>query len=64
VGNQKVEIMRRQTEIQQGPLALMVQKTLDVPGPRCGHLLAELKSWHQTADIIARFLAINMEAPR
>jgi len=24
---------------------------------------AELPSWHQTADIIARFLAINMETP-
>jgi PadR family transcriptional regulator PadR len=24
---------------------------------------AELASWHQTADIIARFLAINMETP-
>jgi PadR family transcriptional regulator PadR len=26
-------------------------------------LQAELASWHQTADIIARFLAINVEAP-
>ena len=26
-------------------------------------LQAELASWHQTADIIARFLAIHVEAP-
>ena len=26
-------------------------------------LQAELASWHQTADIIARFLAINVETP-
>ena len=26
-------------------------------------LQAELASWHQTADILARFLAINVEAP-
>jgi PadR family transcriptional regulator PadR len=30
-------------------------------GPK--KLQAELASWHQTADIIARFLAINVEAP-
>ena len=122
VGNQKVETMRRQAEIQQGTLALMVLKTLDVLGPQHGfgiarrveqisgeqlalnqgtlyplllrleqegairsewgpsennrrarfyrltrvgrkQLQAELASWHQTADIIARFLAINVEAP-
>jgi PadR family transcriptional regulator, regulatory protein PadR len=114
--------MRRRAEIQQGTLASMVLKTLDVPGPQHGfgiarrveqisgeqlalnqgtlyplllrreqegaigsqwgpsennrrarfyqltrvgreQLQAELASWHQTADIIARFLAINVEAP-
>jgi PadR family transcriptional regulator PadR len=114
--------MRRQAEIQQGTLALMVPKTLDVLGPQHGfgiarrveqisgeqlalnqgtlyplllrleqegaigshrgpsensrrarfyqltrvgrkQLQAELASWHQTADIIARFPAINVEAP-
>jgi PadR family transcriptional regulator, regulatory protein PadR len=122
VGNQKVETMRRRAEIQQGTLALMVLKTLDVLGPQHGfgiarrveqisgeqlalnqgtlyplllrleqegaigsqwgpsennrrarfyqltrvgrkQLQAELASWHQTADIIARFLAIHVEAP-
>jgi len=121
VGNQKVETMRRRAEIQQGTLALMVLKTLDVLGPQHGFGIArrveqisgeqlalnqgtlyplllrleqggamgsewpsennrqarfyrltwvgrnqwqaELASWHQTADIIARFLAINMETP-
>ena len=112
--------MRRGTEIQQGTLALMVLKTLDVLGPLHGfgiarrveqisgeqlalnqgtlyplllrleqegaiesewgpsennrrarfyrltragrkQLRAELASWHQTADIIARFLTINAE---
>ena len=120
VGTQKVETMRRRAEIQQGTLALMVLKTLDVLGPRHGfgiarrveqisgeqlalnqgtlyplllrleqegaiashwgpsennrrarfygltrvgrkQLQAEMASWHQTADIIARFLAINVE---
>jgi PadR family transcriptional regulator PadR len=122
VGTQKVETMSRRAEIQQGTLALMVLKTLDVLGPQHGfgiarrveqmsgeqlalnqgtlyplllrleqegaigsqwgpsennrrarfyqltrvgrkQLQAELASWHQTADIIARFLAINVEAP-
>lgn len=112
--------MRRRAEIQQGTLALMVLKTLDVLGPLHGfgiarrveqisreqlalnqgtlyplllrleqegaitsewrpsennrrarfyrltregrkQLQAELANWHQTADIIARFLAINAE---
>lgn len=114
--------MRGRAEIQQGTLALMVPKTLDVLGPQHGigiarrveqirgeqlalnqgtlyslllrleqegaigsqwgpsennrrarfcqltrvgrkQLQAELASWHPTADIIARFLAINVEAP-
>ena len=114
--------MRRRAEIQQGTLALMVLKTLDVLGPQHGfgiarrveqisgeqlalnqgtlyplllrleqegaiasewgpsennrrarfyrltrvgrkQLQAELASWQQTADIIARFLAIDVEAP-
>ncbi|MGB6192446.1 MAG: PadR family transcriptional regulator [Terracidiphilus sp.] len=114
--------MRKRAEIQQGTLALMVLKTLDVLGPQHGFgiarrveqisgeqlainqgtlyplllrleqegaiasewgpsennrrarfyrltrvgrklLQAELASWQQTADIIARFLAINVEAP-
>jgi PadR family transcriptional regulator, regulatory protein PadR len=122
VGNQKVESMGRQAQIQQGTLALMVLKTLDVLGPLHGfgiarrveqisgeqlalnqgtlyplllrleqegaiesawgpsannrrarfyrltrvgrkQLQAELSNWHQTADIIARFLAINVEEP-
>jgi PadR family transcriptional regulator, regulatory protein PadR len=29
----------------------------------CKQLRAELSSWHQTAGIIARFRAINVEAP-
>lgn len=114
--------MRKRAEIQQGTLALMVLKTLDVLGPQHGfgiarrveqisgeqlalnqgtlyplllrleqegaiesewgpsennrrarfyrltpvgrkRLQAELASWHQTEDIIARFLAIKVEAP-
>jgi PadR family transcriptional regulator, regulatory protein PadR len=112
--------MRRKAEIQQGTLALMVLKTLDVLGPLHGlgiarrveqisgeqlalnqgtlyplllrleqegaiesewgpsennrrarfyrltragrkQLQAELANWYQTSDIIARFLAINVE---
>ena len=122
LGNQKVETMRRRAEIQQGTLALMVLKTLDVLGPQRGFGIArcvekisgerlalnqgtlypvllplepgsaiesewrpsennrrarfyrligvrrkQLQSkpviWHQTAGIIARFLAIRVESP-
>lgn len=120
VGNQKVVSMDRRTDIQQGTLALMVLKTLDVLGPLHGfgiarrieqisgdqlalnqgtlyplllkleqegaiasewgpsennrrarfyrltragrkQLQAELANWHQTADIIGRFLTIHSE---
>jgi PadR family transcriptional regulator PadR len=52
LGNQQVEPMRRRAEIQQGTLALMVLKTLDVMGSQHGFGIArrvELISGEQLA---------------
>ena len=54
VENQKVEVMRRRAEIQQGTLALMVLKTLDVLGPQHGFGIAR-----RVEQISGEQLAIN-----
>jgi DNA-binding PadR family transcriptional regulator len=54
VGNQKVETMRRRAEIQQGTLALMVLKTLDVLGPQHGFGIAR-----RVEQISGEQLALN-----
>src|ERR1700739_266629 len=53
-GNQKVETMRRRAEIQQGTLALMVLKTLDVLGPQHGFGIAR-----RVEQISGEQLALN-----
>jgi len=49
-------------DVQQGTLALMLLKTLDVLRPLHGYGIARriehISSWEQTADIIARFFAV------
>src|SRR5688500_5200339 len=54
VGNQQDTTMRRKKEVQQGTLALMVLKTLDVLGPQHGYGLAK-----RIEQISADALAVN-----
>jgi transcriptional regulator len=55
VGNQNVRVMKRKTDVQQGTLALMVLRTLDVLGPLHGYGIAR-----RIEQISGDLLAVNL----
>ena len=53
--------MKHKKDVQQGTLALMVPKTLDVLGPLHGYRIARRIEQSQTTTIIAHFFKVKAE---